>query len=235
MKFKELSKFNVKISVIPNRLGKYMAFTINKNIIFIDSMQFMNSSLDSLVKNLIREDFKCFSEEFSDEKLKLVKEKGIYPYEYMDSFKRFNEDKLPDKSKFFISLKDSCISEQDYDRAIKVWNVFKRKTLSEYHYFYLKEDVLLLADVFEKFLKTCLDFYGLDPSHYFSAPGESWEAILKMTKIKQETFSDIDVHLFIEKVMRGGISYICKRFAAEDNKFIKNHDSCKESKLINLI
>ena len=106
-----------------------MAFTINKNLVFIDSMQLMNSSLDSLVKNLISEDFKYLSEEFSGEKLKLVKQKGIYPYQYMSSFKRFNEEKLPDKSKFFSSLKDNCISKEDYDRAIKVWNVFKIKTL----------------------------------------------------------------------------------------------------------
>ena len=85
--FKELSKFSVKISVIPNGLEKYMAFTLNKNLLFIDSMLFMNSSLDKLVKNLSDKDFKCLSEEFSNEKLKLVKEKGIYPFEYMDSFK----------------------------------------------------------------------------------------------------------------------------------------------------
>ena len=99
--FKELSKFNVKISVTPNGLEKYMAFTINRNLIFIDSMQFMNSSLDSPVKDLGDRDFKYLSEEYSCELLELVKEKGVYPYEYMDSFKKFNEDKLPDKCEFF--------------------------------------------------------------------------------------------------------------------------------------
>ena len=96
MIFKELSKFNVNISVIPNELEKYMAFTINKNLVFIDSMQLMNSSLDKLVQNLNDKYFKYLSEEFSDKQSKLVKEKEIYPYEYMNSFKRFNEDKLPD-------------------------------------------------------------------------------------------------------------------------------------------
>ena len=105
MIFKELGKFNnVKISVIPNGLEKHMAFTVNKNLVFIDSMQFMNSRLDSLIKHLMSEDFKYLSEEFSGEYLKLVKEKGIYPYEYMNSFKKFNEGKLSDKSKFFSSL-----------------------------------------------------------------------------------------------------------------------------------
>ena len=123
--FKELSMFNVKISVIPNGLERYMAFTININIVFIDSMQFMKSSLDSLVKNLMDKDFKYLSEEYSGELLELVKEKGVYLYEYTDSFKRFNEDKLPDKSELFSSLKDKCISKEEYDRAINIWNVFK--------------------------------------------------------------------------------------------------------------
>ena len=114
----------------------------------------MNSSHDSLVKNLMSEDFKYLSEEFSSEQLRLVKEKLVYPYDYMDSFKRFNEDKLPDKSEFFSSLKGKCISEQEYDRAINVWKVFKIKHLGEYHDLYLKTDVLLFTDLFEKFVKT---------------------------------------------------------------------------------
>ena len=104
--FKELSKFNVKISVIPNGLEKYMAFTINRNLAFIDSMQFIKSSLDSLVKNLGDRDFKYFSDKYGGKSLELVKEKGVYPYEYMDSFKKFSEGKLPNKCKFFSSLKD---------------------------------------------------------------------------------------------------------------------------------
>ena len=100
-----MSKFDVKVSVIPNALEKYMALTINTNLIFIDSMQFMNSSLDSLVKILSDNDFGCLSEEFSGKVLRLVKQKGVYPYEYVDSFRTFFENKLPDRSKFFNSLK----------------------------------------------------------------------------------------------------------------------------------
>ena len=117
---KEMDKFDVKVSVIPNVLEKYMAFTVNKNLVFIDSMQFVNSGLDSLVKNLSDNDFKYLSEKLSRKFLELIKEKGVYPYEYMDSFKKFSEDKLPDKSKFFSSLKDECISEKDYERANNV-------------------------------------------------------------------------------------------------------------------
>ena len=135
-----MSRFNgLKISVIPNGLEKCMAFMVNKNIVFIDSMQFMNCSLDKLVKNLKDEDFSYLSEEYSGKQLKLVKEKGIYPYEHMNSFKRFNEDKLLDRCNFFSSLKDRSVNDEKCERASKVWRVFKIKTLGEYHDLYLKQ------------------------------------------------------------------------------------------------
>ena len=109
--FNELDKFDVKINVIPNGLEKYMAFFLNKNLVFIDSMQFMNSSLDKLVKNLSDEDFKYLVEEFGSENLGLLKQKGAYPYEYMNSFKRFNEEKLPDKKCFYSSVKDGTTGD----------------------------------------------------------------------------------------------------------------------------
>ena len=105
MIIKEISKFDVKVSVIPNGLEKYMAFTVNKNFVFIDSIQFINSGLDSLVKRLSNNHFKYLSQEFSGRVLELVKEKGVYPYEYMNSFKKFSVDKLPDKYEFFSSFK----------------------------------------------------------------------------------------------------------------------------------
>ena len=99
---KKVSRFDVKVSVIPNGLEKYMGFAINRNLFFIDSMQFMNSSLNALVKNLSDNDFKYFSKKFSGEFLKLVKQKGVYPYEYMDRFKKFSENKLPYQSNFLV-------------------------------------------------------------------------------------------------------------------------------------
>ena len=171
--FKELSKFNVKISVIRNGLEKYMSFTLNKNLVFIDTMLFMNSGLDKLVKNLSDKDLNHLSEEFSGEQLKLVKEKSVSCYEYVNSLKKFKESKLPDKDKFFSSLKDCGISKKEYQRAINVWKVFEIKNLGGYHDLYLKTDVLLLCDVFEKFIKTCLEYYCSDSSHYFSSPGLS--------------------------------------------------------------
>ena len=156
-----------------------MTFTIKRNLVFIDSMEFMNSSSDLLFKNLPDNDFKCLSEKFSGDLVaKLVKKKGVYSSEYMDSFGKFSEDKLPDRCKFFSYLKDKCVSEKDYVEANNIWNVFKMNTMGDdYHHFYLKADVLLLPDVFEKFISTCLDYYGLDPCHYFSCPGLSWDTI----------------------------------------------------------
>ena len=92
----EIDKFDAKVSFIPNVLEKYIAFSINKNLVFVDSMQFMNTSLNKLVKNLTDNDFKYLCQEFIDELQELVKQKGIYPFEYMDSFEKFSEDKLPD-------------------------------------------------------------------------------------------------------------------------------------------
>ena len=88
----------------------------------------------------------------------------------------------------------------------RIWDKFKMKNMGDYHDHYLKKDVLLLADVFEKSIDTCLKYYGLDPYHYFSAPGLSWNAMLKMTGVKLEKISDIDQYLIIEKGTRSGIS-----------------------------
>ena len=214
---KEISKFDVKVSVTPNGLEKYMAFTINTNLIFIDSMQFMNSSLDLLVKNLSDNGFKYLSGEFSGEFLNLVKQKGVYSYEYMDSFKKFSKNNLPNRCKFFSSLKDKYISEKDYLKGDNIWNVFKMNTMGDHHDLYLKKDVLLLANLFAKFINTCLDWLGL---------------MLKMTRIELDLIPNIDMHFFTEKGMRGGISYIAKRHSKANDKYMECYDSSKQSKYI---
>ena len=161
--FRELNKFNVEIDVIPNGQEKYMAFFLNKNLVFTDSMQFMNSSLEKLVKNLTDNDFKYLTEEFGSKNLELLKQKGAYPYEYMNSFKRFGEEKLPDKKCFYSSVKDETtndngekldghISYEEYLTCIKIWEIFDMKYLGDYNDNYFKKDVSLLADVSEKLL-----------------------------------------------------------------------------------
>ena len=113
--------------------------------------------------------------------------------------KTFMDDKLSDRWEFFKSLKIECISEKDNLHAIDFWIIFKMNTIDNYHDLYLKTEVLLLADLFEKFISTCLEYFRLDPCHYFSSPGFSWDAILKMTNIKLELISDIVMYLFVEK------------------------------------
>ena len=105
--------------------------------------------------------------------------------------------------------------------------------MRDYHDLYLKRDVLLLADVFEKFISTCLEYYGLDPCHYFNSPGLSWDAMLKMTEIELEPISDIDMHLFIEKGVRWGISFIAKRHGkAKNNLYMQSNNVIEPSKFI---
>ena len=161
----------------------------------------------------------------------------------MDSFKRFGEEKLPDRECFYSSVKDGTtgdngkkldghISGEDYLTCKEIWNEFNMKNMGDYHDHYLKKDVLLLADVFEKFIDTCLKFYGIDPCHYFSSPKLSWDKILKMTGARLKKIVDIDMYLFIEKALRGGISYTAKRYAKANNKYVKIYNSKKPSKFI---
>ena len=107
--------------------------------------------------------------------------------------------------------------------------------MGDYHDNYLKKYVLLLADVFETFIDTCLKYYGLDPCHYFSSPGVSWDAMLKMTGVQLEKISDIGKYLFIEKWLGGGISDIAKRYAKANNKYINDHDPKKPSTFLSYL
>ena len=131
---------------------------------------------------------------------------------------------------FLVLQKIKCITEKDYLKVNNICNVFKMNTMGDYYDLYLKSDVLLLADVFETFINTCLDHYGLDLYHYFLSPGLSWNAMLKMTGKKLELISDNDMHLFVEKGMRGGISYIAKRHSKANNKYLKCYYSGIEIK-----
>ena len=197
----------------------------------LDSFQFMSSGLEKLVSNLPKKSLKYTSQKFKGKKLDLMARKGVYPYDYMDSFDKFSE-KLPAKEEFYSVLNNEHISDEDYKHTQNVWNTFSLKNMGEYHNLYLKSDVLLLADVFENFRKTCLEYYKLDPCHYFTSPGLSWDAMLKMTKIKLELMTDIDMFQFIEKGLRGGISYIANRYGKANNKYMKEYNEKVPSKYI---
>ena len=229
---KKGEKQDLNVNAIPNNMEKYMAFMLGNHLTFIDGFQFMSSSLDKLVSNLPKDDLIYTSKVFKSKRLNLMSQKGVYPYDFMDSFEKFNQTELPTKDQFYSILNDQHITDDEYDHAKKVWKTFKIKTMGEYHDLYLGSDVLLLTNVFENFGKTCMQCYKLDPCHYFTSPGLSWDAMLKMTNIKLELMTDIDMVQFIEKGMRGGVSYIANRYGKANNKYMKEYDEKAPSKYI---
>ena len=197
-----------------------MSIIVNRNITFIDSLQFYKGSLDTLASNLDNKDLNHLMLEFDTDKLEILKRKDAYPYEWLDSYEKFKYPSLPEKKYFYSSLRDGKrdrsnghISDEQYQHLQNVWDTFNFNTFKDFHNHYLKKDVLLLADVFEKFVSTCLRYYNLDPCRYFSAPGLSLDAMLKMTGVELEKISDPDNYMFFEKGIRGGISYINKRYS----------------------
>ena len=148
---------------------------------------------------------------------------------------------MPDKECFYSSVKDGItgdngkklngyISDKDYLACKNIRKEFNMKNMGDYHD-HLKKDVLLLADVFDNFIETCLKLYGFD---FFSSSLLSWDAMLKMTGMRLKKIVDIDKYLFIEKGLRGGISYIAKKIA-KANKYMKNYDPKKLSKYISYL
>ena len=129
-----------------------------------------------------------------------------------------------EQDKFYSSLSDEGISEEDYKHAQEVWDTFDCRNIGDYHDLYLRSDVFLLADVFENFRKTAISTYGLDPAHYYTLPGYSWDALLKCTNVSLELITDPDMYLFIEKGLRGGISMVSHRHARANNPRRENYD-----------
>ena len=180
----------------------------------------MSSSLEALVNNQPKDGFKNLLKYFTPEQAELIKQKGFYPYEYMDSIEKFNDTEPPPRRAFFSKLTGRGISKKNYKHVLNVWHTFKMKTFKEYHELYNVIDVLLLADIFENFRDLCLKIYGLDPVYYFTAPGLAWDACLKTTDIDLELLNDPDMLLMFEKGIRGGISMISNRYGEANNKYM---------------
>ena len=138
----------------------------------------------------------------------------------MDDWNRFKETALPPKEAFYSKLNMSGVSDQDYKHTRRVWREFGLKDLGEYHNLYLKTDVILLANVFEAFRKVCLDNYGLDPAHFYTAPGLVWCPCLKKTKISLELLLDPDMLLMFKQAIRGGITQSVHRWAKANNPYM---------------
>ncbi|XP_060527092.1 uncharacterized protein LOC132702478 isoform X2 [Cylas formicarius] len=243
---KVMAEEGEKIDVIAQNKERYISFTkhvlvdniesekggkgkrVFLKLRFLDSFRFMASSLDRLSRKLndsqCREVKKIFKNE---QEFQLIRQKGVFPYTYLDSFSKLDETKLPSHEDFYDSMRKSNITREDYKRAWTVWNLFKCKTLGEYSDIYLKSDVLLLADIFENFREVCLKTYGLDPSQFYTTPGLSWTSALKATKVELDLLTDVDMIHFLKYGIRGGVSQCSVRKAAANNKFLPNYDPSK--------
>ena len=245
---KQLARLEGNLDCIPSTEEKYISFSkhikvgeykditgkvfaINFEIKFLDSFKFLQTSLANLVSNLSSDDFNNTKHVFKSN-TSLLTRKGVFPYDYVSSIDKLSETQLPPKDEFYSKLNDEDISDEDYQHAIKVWNTFGFKTIKDYHDLYLKSDVLLLADVFEKFRSTCLKHYKLDPAHYYTSPGLAWDACLKITGQNLDLLSDYDMLMMFERGIRGGITHISKRYSEANNKYMKSYDSKKKSKFI---
>ena len=201
-----MARVQGEIKCIPTNTDKYISFSLG-NLRFVDSVNFLLSSLDKLVKG--SDEFPIMQRRFPDEnKRRLLLKKGIYPCEHMDSFERFRETQLPEKEKLYSSLSGRGITDEDYAHAKQVWETFGCRNLGDYHDLYVEIESLQLADVFENFRKVFQEKYGLDPANYYSA----------------ELLTDMDMHLMIERGMRGGISMVSKRYAKAHNPRVEGYD-----------
>jgi hypothetical protein len=211
---------------------KYLSFSFD-NIRFIDSFAFMSAGLGSLVEALAKTGTDKFThtmnhfKDCTEEQKKLLFAKGIFPYDWFNDESKFNVTVLPDKEDFYSQLSGRHISDEEYDTACTVWNTFNMRRFEEYHDFYLKLDVLLLADVFENFRITSMKYYKLDPLYYLTAPGMAWDALLRKSGVRIELFNEdqYDMLLQTEQNIRGGISTMStKKFAKSNNPYKKVFD-----------
>jgi len=233
-----------QVDLLPITKEKYISFTKNvkstenkdkKTCIklrFIDSYKFLNTSLDKLASFLSKDKLRTLQREFSKlsiENFNLLTRKGVFPYEYIDCIEKLEEMCLPSRESFYSSLTGDTVSESDYAHAANVWQRFSIRTLGEYSDLYLKTDVLLLTDIFENFRDSCVASYGLDPAYYYTLPGFTWDAMLKHTRINFELLTDIDMVMFIERGIRGGLSQCSNRYARANNKYMPSYDPSKSS------
>ena len=201
-----------KVTVIPQNLEKYLSLSVGQ-LKFLDSYQFTNN----LVNTLDDAEFRYLGESCATNNFELIRRKGVYPYDYMDNFEKFDEIELPSQDSFFNKLSGSPCPDTEYAHAAQVWNAFGFDTVVDYQDIYLQLDVLLLADFFEKFRRTCLEFYKLDPLHYFTSPCLAWDAALRVSRVDQELITDENMYHFVEGSIRGGISMISTRHAQANN------------------
>ena len=218
----------IPFSCLPRNSNKFISLQIG-SFIFKDSYLFLNKSLDYLTKTIDDNDRISLKQEFG-KNYQLLTKKGIYPYDYFDNTKKYNEQKLPNKEEFFNKINNKNISDEDYEHAKSVFEKFECKNLLDYSILYLKTDICHLSDIFQKFSKFAYKTYNLDLTHSYTLPGFSWQAMLKLTKIELELISDPDMYLFLMDAIRGGISVCNKKHVIADNKYI--NETTKNNKYL---
>ncbi|KAK3932684.1 Zinc finger protein 397 [Frankliniella fusca] len=217
------------VNVVPKTKERYISFSWG-NLRFLDSFNFLSTSLEKLVNDLHDDDFYLLKELFPDaEKQSLLRRKGVYPYSYFQSEEQFLETCIPPKECFTSDLTTEEISEEDYEHALKVFKIFDMKNLYDYHDLYILLDTVLLSCVFEAFRRLAMKNYHLDPAFYFSLPGLSWDAALLYTGVKLELITDMETHLMWEKSIRGGVATINERLMECNNPYVSGYDPSKES------
>jgi hypothetical protein len=217
---------------------------ISYEIRFIDSFSFMASSIEKIADSIKgknkeitpklikqwRNSFKYCSEQFkNDDQFLTMISKGIYPYDYIDSYDKLNSQTLPSSKDFYSKLNNSSISDKDYKTALNNYKILDCKSFMDYHKYYLTSDVLLLTDIWNNFISKSMNAYNLDPTYYYTAPSLSWDAFLKSAlingkQLELELLSDIDKYNFVESGIRGGLSQISTRYAKANNPDIKNKE-----------
>ena len=220
-----LGKFkHWQLNIIPQTKEKYMNITARVpvdttregktvffNVSFLDSFQFMSSSLASLVNNLDCLPFtEILKRDYPNITNETIKRKGVFPYSYFDSLSKLQESSLPSREAFTNDLTGESCSEEDYRFAQRAWQEFGCQCFGDYLLIYLKLDVLLLACVFEKFRQKTLEQDGLDPVHFVSLPGLSFLSAFKMTGETIDLLSDLEMYTFFERGIRGGMTFINK-------------------------
>lgn len=225
-----------RLRIIPRTSEKYLALTVDE-IEFKDSCQFLSESLCTLAQNLKskgEEAFSCVRKFVSDEdQRQLLYQKGVFPYNYITNLQVLEEEQLPAKIHFANDLSKTEISDKDYAFAEKVWDAFGCNNLQDYLLNYLITDVLLLADCFEHFRSNCISGYQLDPVHYYSNAHFTFDAFLRRSKVSLDLFLDVNMHLFVAKGIRGGLSMVsCVRHSKANNKYMRNYDPSLPSKYI---
>lgn len=222
-----------KIKIIPKTSDEFMSFEID-HLRFLDSFQFLPASLDSLAKSLKTSDCEYLIAKavFNEHQLPYMLRKGVFCYDYMDSFEKYNETCLPSKDKFYNSLNNQEISDEEYLYAQQVFRGFECKNLGDFSNTYMIQDTVILSEIFEAFRKMCLCYYGLDPCHFYSLPGFTYTAALKFTRVECDLIRDPNMFLMIESGIRGGLSMVSHRHAIANNKLMKNFNPHQPSSFI---